>query len=261
MEKTQITEINLNLFKFTRKTCIKILLIVCLFLLLGKTAMAPLNGTKFDWEQYKANEYKFATEQLVIQVDEYIKKYAEDSKLSAKRIVEICDEYDLDIKLVLAQGHLESHFGTKGLATETNSVFNVGTYDDGTILFRYKNPNQSIEPYVQLLKTRYLTEDKTEDELLQKNQFRDINGKRYASSRAYEQRLSDIISIVSQTTDIDSLISVRKKYGVIKPIEEIQFNLLITNNINNDTGQREIQQGNGFYFERWFAESSEIPRN
>lgn len=237
MNENQIIKSNLNLLKkFTRKTCIKIVLIVCLFLLLGKPAAAPNSGIpSFNWELYKTKTYESATQLLVSQVDAYIKKYAEDSKLSAERLVEICDLYVFDLKLVLAQGHLESHFGTKGKAAKTNSVFNVGTYDDGTILYRYKNPNLSIEPYVQLLKTRYLTRDKTEVDLLQWNKFRDINGKRYASCRSYEQRLTEIISIVSQTTDIDSLTRVRKFYGNIKTIDDLQFNLLTTNNIHNDT--------------------------
>lgn len=220
MTKTQITKNNLNLLKFTRKTCIRIILIVCLFLLLGKTATAPNAGVPKDWELYKAKMYESATQQLVLQVDSYIKKYAEDSKVSAERLIEVCDAYQLDLKLVLAQGHLESHFGTKGLAAETNSVFNVGTYDNGTILYTYNNPDQSIEPYAQLLKTRYLTDEKSVNELLQ-NSFTDISGKRYASSSYYEERLSDIVALIIVTTDIDSLTNERIKYRSVELKEPI----------------------------------------
>jgi hypothetical protein len=233
MKETQIIKSNLNLFKFTRKTCIRILLTVCLFLLLGKPALAPNSGVPpLNWELYKAKQYESATQLLVLQVGSYIKKYAEDSKLSAQRLIEVCDEYDLDLKLVLAQGHLESHFGTRGAAAETNSVFNVGTLDNGTVLYRYNNPNLSIEPYAQLLRTRYLTSNKSEIDLVQLNQFQDISGKRYASSQSYEQKLLEIISLVSQTTDIDSLTTIRKRFGNIKTIDDTQINYLTTNTID-----------------------------
>ena len=43
----------------------------------------------------------------------------------AKILIDVCQKYGLSIKFVLAQGQLESHFGTKGLARKTNSIFNV----------------------------------------------------------------------------------------------------------------------------------------
>ena len=83
-----------------------------------------------------------------------------------------------------------------------------------------------------------LTEDKTETDLLKRNQFRDINGKRYASYPGYERRLSEIISNVSQTTDIDSLISIRKQFKVIKIVEYNEFNLLTINTIDDNYIER-----------------------
>ena len=68
-------------------------------------------------------------------------------------------KYNIDIKFVLAQGEVESHFGTKGMASKTNSVWNVGAfdgYDLKHIRTKYNNPNQSIEPYLILLNKKYL---------------------------------------------------------------------------------------------------------
>lgn len=140
-------------------------------------------------------ESKFyaAREALVIEVENYIKEYAPASALSALTLVNLCGEYGVDVRLPLAQGHIESHFGTKGTAAKTNSVWNVGAFDgysaDKQIRkgYGFKHPDYSIEPYLKLLTTRYLIEGKTEEELL--DNFVDINGNRYASCEEYESKL------------------------------------------------------------------------
>ena len=110
------------------------------------------------------NEYKC---ELVKAVKHYIDSVAPTSSLNAYAVVDKCEQYDLDIKFVLAQGHLESHFGTTGMAAKTNSVFNVGAFDNATISeihgkHKYKHPDYSIEPYMQLLYKNYIGENKTE---------------------------------------------------------------------------------------------------
>jgi hypothetical protein len=139
------------------------------------------------------SKYYAAREALVIEVENYIKEYAPSSSLSALTLVNLCGEYGVDVRLPLAQGHIESHFGTKGTASKTNSVWNVGAYDgysaDKQIRkgYGFKHPDYSIEPYLKLLTTRYLVEGKTEEELL--DNFVDINGNRYASCEEYESKL------------------------------------------------------------------------
>lgn len=140
-------------------------------------------------------ESKFyaAREALVIEVENYIKEYAPASALSALALVNLCGEYGVDVRLPLAQGHIESHFGTKGTASKTNSVWNVGAFDGYSAAkqikkgYGFKHPDYSIEPYLKLLTTRYLIEGKTEEELL--DNFIDINGNRYASCEEYESKL------------------------------------------------------------------------
>ena len=99
------------------------------------------------------NQYK---SELVKEVKAYIDSVAPTSSLTGYAIVDCAERYDLDIKFVLAQGQIESYFGTTGMAVKTNSVFNVGAYDSTSYdningKFKYKHPDYSIEPYMQLL--------------------------------------------------------------------------------------------------------------
>ena len=88
-----------------------------------------------------------------------------------------------------AQGQLESHFGTEGIAAKTNMVWNVGAFDNKSaediINDKNKNtaishPDKSIEPYIRLLYSTYLVDGKTEKDMFIK--YVDKNGKRYASN-------------------------------------------------------------------------------
>ena len=55
---------------------------------------------------------------LVEQVNSYIQQSAPTSALDGLVVVNNCIDYDIDICFVLAQGEIESHFGTKGRATK-----------------------------------------------------------------------------------------------------------------------------------------------
>ena len=150
------------------------------------------------------SETKQIKQNLINEVDNYIKNYSPTSKLSGKELVETCLKYNFDITLALAQAQLESYFGTKGTAKRTNSVFNVGTFDDGTILYRYSHPNYSIKPYITLMKTRYLVRDKTPQDLLEPQGFVNYYGKRYASLKVYEDRVKLIYNRIMDSTKITS---------------------------------------------------------
>ena len=145
-------------------------------------------------------EYKLKEE-----IRDYIKDTAPNSKLSPDSILNACRQYDLKISFVLAQAHIESHFGTIGIASQTNSVFNVGTFDNGVILYRYQDPNLSIKPYASLLTRRYLVNGKTEDDLLKPQKFVNYQGKRYASLKAYEYRVKGVYDNINSNTEITKL--------------------------------------------------------
>lgn len=145
--------------------------------------------------------------QLVDETQVYIDSVSEYSCLRAWELVNECEKYKVDIVFVLAQGELESHFGTKGLARKTNSVWNVGAYDTLTSdkiskNYLYQHPNESIEPYLKLLTTKYLV-NKVEVDLL--HNFIDINGNRYASYPNYEVELTKKYNHIKEDTDISIL--------------------------------------------------------
>ena len=156
---------------------------------------------------------------LVDEVDNYIKKIAPSSCLNALTLVDACSKYDIDILFVLAQGHIESHYGTRGIAAKTNSVFNVHSFDGlsaNQILESgkgYRHPDFSIEPYLKLLKNHYLVNGKTERDLF--NEFVDSDGCRYASAENYEQQMLEAYTKIQTNTKIDSLVSEYQKYKII----------------------------------------------
>jgi hypothetical protein len=162
-----------------------------------------------------ANKRK-AEKELIAEVDSYIKSVAPKSKVKGKYIVHNCLKNNIDIKFVLAQGHIESHFGTKGTAHQTHSIFNIGAYDGMSSNkmiskgFRYKNPNHSIKPYIKTLKDNYLVNGKTTKDLL-KN-YVNKNGKRYATDKHYENNLKTLYNNIKENTDIDTKINQIKNY-------------------------------------------------
>lgn len=186
-------------------TCVAVL-IACIIYILGEFNFFnrdPYHG----YQKQKELDYWEAKAQLVRSVQEYIDKNSSYSALSPLVLVDMCEKYDVDVRFVLAQAHIESHFGTKGLAARTNSVWNVGAYDglDESQIskrFKYAHPDDSIEPYLKLLKEKYLVDGKTEMDLL-KN-FVSSDGKRYATYQNYEKEIQNKLKNMTQ---IDSCLA------------------------------------------------------
>lgn len=158
-------------------------------------------------------DYKCA---LVNEVQNYITQIAPSSNLRGYAIVEECEKYGVDICFVLAQGEVESHFGTKGIASKLNCVFNVGVYDNKTAeqiesQYRFDYPNESIEPYLKLLTTRYLV-NKLETNLMQK--FVDVYGKRYATDPEYEVKISSKYKYICENTKIHEYHDMMKSWAI-----------------------------------------------
>lgn len=143
---------------------------------------------------------------LVTEVDNYIDKISPTSKLDGKVVVDMCLKYNIDIIFVLAQGQIESHFGTTGTARKTNSVFNVGAFDGRSSSmqikkgFGFEHPNDSVEPYLILLSKNYLVNGISVNNLM----YNYINkyGHRYASSHGYEQMLRCVYNSINKNTNI-----------------------------------------------------------
>ena len=205
---------------------VKLILKILLFLVIGCYSVTMLNeGTAANNNHIifqKTPEYiTYLEKVLKNEIGEYIKSKAPNSTLSPDSVLKICQDYDLKIAFVLAQGHIESHFGTAGVAARTNSVFNVGTFDNGVILYSYLDPNLSIKPYASLISRRYLVNGKTEEDLLKPKKFVNWAGKRYASLKVYEYRVKKVYNEIKNDTAIDSL---QKKIDRIKAEPQLYAN-------------------------------------
>ena len=144
---------------------------------------------------------------LCDEVQKYILSVAPSSNLRGYAVVEECEKYNIDVKFVLAQGEIESHFATKGIGGKLHNVFNVGVFDGLTAesvnsTYKYNYPNESIRPYLELLHRRYLV-NKLEVDLMDK--YVDVDGKRYATDPTYETKLRERYTYISMHTKIDSL--------------------------------------------------------
>lgn len=136
----------------------------------------------------------------ITSIQEYINIYTNNEiYLNAEEFLRCSYKYDVDVFLMLSQGRLESHYGTKGRAIKTNSVFGVGAWDCGENKNYYDMPNYSIEPYTKYIRERYLSNGRSVEDLL-KHGFVCVYGYRYASAIDYEYKISKTMkNIISQT--------------------------------------------------------------
>jgi hypothetical protein len=146
---------------------------------------------------------------LINEVDKFLLKVAPETELTPSFLVEKCLEYDMDMVFVLSQGLIESHFGTKGLATKTNSVWNVGAYDDQRPKNWYESQDESIEPYLKLVTEKYLIEVTSKGDTIYKDlqhlvlySYTNYDGKRFASARGYENAMRKLMVKIDMETNI-----------------------------------------------------------
>ena len=187
------------------------LVIVAIFAILAFTWAMPKQekqtgyDTATEYIRELQTSYQGVKSDLVDLTQYYIDSVAPNSGLRALILVENCEKYGIPVTFALAQGEIESHFGTKGLAYRTNSVWNVGAYDGHTIndiSHKFSNPNDSIIPYLDLLTNNYLS-GKTVEDLF--DSFTDINGNRYASDKYYETKLKEKVKYITDKYQIDEL--------------------------------------------------------
>ena len=141
------------------------------------------------FEVYRENlelDYYRSKDALVDVVDSYIKEVAPSSIMNGIAFVNKCDEYNMNLFFVIAQAQVESAFATKGLGQKMNSAFNVKAYDGkgSKYMDKYHHPDESIEPYIVLIKNDYMGDSKTEMDLM--NNYVNFEGKRYATNPDYE---------------------------------------------------------------------------
>ena len=112
--------------------------------------------------------------------------------LKPETLVKASMERNFDLPFLMAVAHQESCFGATPRARRTNSVFSEGAWDNGSDKVKYSDPNESVYGYIDLLNRSYLVNDKTLFDLLKPGSFVNGIGKRYASDKAYEQKISSI---------------------------------------------------------------------
>lgn len=146
---------------------------------------------------------------LINEVGGFLSMAAPETQLTPAVLVDMCLKYDMDIVFVLSQGLIESHFGTKGLAAKTNSVWNVGAYDNQTPRNWYNSQDESIEPYLKLVTEKYLIEVTSFGDTIYKDlhhlvidSYTNYDGKRFASARGYENAMRKLMVKIDMETSI-----------------------------------------------------------
>lgn len=174
--------------------------------------------------KYNSYDYKFDIDtyhymiknQIINEIDNYIDSIAPNSILNGITLFEVCDKYNIDICFAMAQAQLESHFGAAGIAKTTNSVWNIGALDGISAEdmikkgLNYKHPDHSIEPYIEYLYNNYLSDGRTEYDLMKK--YTNIHGQRYASDINYEKKLTNVYNRIVKYTNISDNYQEYKKY-------------------------------------------------
>lgn len=172
-----------------------------------KSEDTPNDKIWYEWTVPTQDHIHKLESDLIMEVEKYILKNSFGaSKMKSQNLISECLDHNFDLILALSQAQVESHFGTRGIASRTNSVFNVGTFDNGIILYRYGHPDLSVRPYISLVKRRYMIDGrKTTHDLLRPNSFVNYKGARYASLSSYENRVKGVYDLILEKTPIDSL--------------------------------------------------------
>ena len=120
----------------------------------------------------------------------------ESTGLKPETLVRASMEKGFDLPFLMAAAHQESCFGATKRARRTNSVFSVGSYDNGKDVVTYDDPNDSVDDYIKLLKSHYLVDGKTINDLMTPGKFVNELGKRYASDKGYEGKIKYLRNLI-----------------------------------------------------------------
>ena len=205
-------------------------LLIIVLIVTFLVTIIPIGISQQKTKEYEENRYSYQIQclrtaelkywenksKLVTEVQNYIESVAPTTNLYAIDLIDLCNKYRIDLIFALAQGEIESHYGTRGIASKINSVWNVGVFDSLTVYTIkekniYRHPNESIEPYLKLLITNYLV-GKDEYDLMQNYVNKD--NLRYASDPDYEKKLSKKYQEIYTKTEIDSLQLIVKHYAI-----------------------------------------------
>ena len=162
-------------------------------------------------KQRDAKLFKQKVDALTALFDEYLGRQGmtiNDVKLAPEEYVIASYKYGFDLTFMVAQAWIESWFGTTPRALKTNSVWSVGSYDDGRNKY-YPSQKESIKDYINIINNDYLLNNKkTYNDLLKDGCFINYNNDRYAKKENYEKKLRNTMK------------SMNRKYPILsKPFE------------------------------------------
>lgn len=135
---------------------------------------------------------------LIKEVDKYIDGIFPKSKMEGVDIVTACIAHNFDIPLLMSQAQRETGFGTAGIGKSRNSCF-------GVIKGSYKNTNEAIYGYIELMRRSYLPESRSLDDLFASNFLRVTGKGRYAGASGYGKAISKTRNDIINKTQIKSL--------------------------------------------------------
>lgn len=118
------------------------------------------------------------------------------TSLKPETLVRASMESGFDLPFLMAVAHQESCFGATPRAKRTNSVFSVGSYDNGKDVVTYSDPNDSVDDYINLLQRRYLVNGTTLEDLMTPGKFVNDIGNRYASDKGYEGKIKYLRNLI-----------------------------------------------------------------
>lgn len=171
----------------------------------------------------------FSMDQSTIQG--FIDKYSDNkSPVTAQDVMDVSAKYGVPVEFILAQGRLESNFGTKGRGARTKNIYNVGNVTAGDTMAKDSTEQKKVsrdmgdwvnglESYADLMVRRYRPSDGDWNKLLE--EFVNNDGNRYASDPNYEKTLSSIISSIYDMGSKNSVSSQEPK-GLVMTDEQYQ---------------------------------------
>lgn len=137
-------------------------------------------------KSYISSNSKHSDESLIVEISEQIVNKALDNHI--------------DICFILAQGHIETAFGSYGIGKSKKSIF--GVYKN------YSSYTDCIDFYINLLRKHYLV-NKSEQDLM--NNYVSKQGYRYAENLSYEHTLKKCYNKIKTST---SIFKIQEKYHV-----------------------------------------------
>lgn len=169
---------------------------VCCIKNTNHEALIDSINKKENLEENLKNDLK---KDLTEEVRTYILDNSKHTDLSfvteiSEHIVNRALDNHIDICFILAQGHLETAFGSYGIGKSKKSIFGVYKH--------HRNYKECIDYYICLLRSSYLV-NKTEKQLM--NNYVNKNGYRYAEDKKYEYKLKNYYRKVNKSTSISEL--------------------------------------------------------